>query len=225
MINTLLVCDNNDNELGGFFKKCHDKIKIILDSSECQFNTIPITGNSSFEMLVSINADAINSEPFLFMSYSHGSENELLQNGVTPFLSTVNGIDCLKNSFAYCYACKAGGVLGKELCKKGALCFIGYSQNITIQFYFGAEDALIECATCGIKVFVDGKTTGQTLKTIKEKYTKCVDEFYLKDMFTASLFMQNRDALVLHGDSELMISDIDSQKIHYDNSHNKERLR
>ena len=209
MVNTLLVCDNNDKELGQFFKKCHSKIESILDSSGHQFKPISIMGNASFEMLVSINAAAINSKPFLFVSYSHGSDNELLQNGVTPFLSTANGIDCLENSFAYCYACKSGSILGKELCENGALCFIGYSQNVQIQIYFGAEDALIECATCGIQSFVEGNTTGYTFKVIKEKYTDCIDAFYLKDMLTASLFMQNRDALVLHGDSELTINDLE----------------
>ncbi len=208
MINALIVCDDNDIEVGDFFNKCRAKTEEIFITSKLQFEKTRVTGNMVFEMVVPMRANIINSKPFLFVSYSHGTENELLKNGITPFISVDYEIKCLKNSIAFCYACKAGKNLGKELCKNGTLCFIGYNQDVTIQTYFGAEDSFVESAVCGIQFFIEGNSTGQTLELIKEKYTKFIDDFYLKDMLTATLFMQNRDALVLHGDSELTINDV-----------------
>ncbi|RLD61986.1 MAG: hypothetical protein DRJ05_01365 [Bacteroidetes bacterium] len=207
MINALLVCDNNDSNLGDFFEKCKVETERLLASSDFEFNNIEVSGNAVFEIAVPMNANAINSNPFLFVSYTHGSENELLKNGNNPFLSIDNNVDSLKNSFAYCYACKAGRNLGKEFCANGSLCFIGYKEDVTVQKFFGAEDAFIECAVCGIEALVEGNTTGQALIRMKEKYTECIDDFYLRDMLTATLFMENRDALVLHGDTELTIED------------------
>ncbi len=208
MINTLIVCDDNDIEVGDFFNKCRTKTVDLLTSSKHQFEKTVVAGNMAFEMVVPMNTNIINSKPFLFVSYSHGSEDELLKNGITPFLSIDYEVESLKNAFAYCYACKAGRNLGIELCENGALCFIGYNENVTIQTYFGAEGSFVECAICGVQFFIEGNSSGQTLIMIKEKYTSFMDDFYIKDMLTASLFMQNRDALVLHGDSELSINDL-----------------
>ena len=208
MINTLLVYDNNDQSLGEFFEKCNVETEMLLDSSDFNFNYSNISGNAAFEIAVPLKAKSINSNPFLFISYTHGSENELLKNGNTPFLSTTYEVDVLKNSIAYCYACKAGKNFGKDVCENGALCFIGYSESITVQKYFGAEDVFIDCAVCGIKALIEGNTTGEALLTMKNRYTECIDDFYIKDMLTALLFMENRDALVLHGNPELTINDL-----------------
>jgi len=208
MINAILVCDNNDSNLGDFFEKCKVETERLLTSSDFEFNNIEISGNAAFEIAVPMNANSINSNPFLFVSYTHGSENELLKNGNNPFLSIDNNLDSLKNSLAYCYACKAGKILGEELCLKGTLCFIGYKENVSVQKFFGAENAFIDCAVYLIKALIEGNTTGQTLDLMKEKYTEYIDDFYLRDMLTATLFMDNRDSLILHGDSELSIDNL-----------------
>ena len=208
MINTLLVCDNNDHILGDFFEMCSDETQRLFDLSDFEFDKTIITGNAAFDVVIPMSTDVINSTPFLFVSYTHGSENELLKNGNNPFVSIDKNIDSLKNSFAYCYACKAGKDLGKELCKNGALCFIGYKEDVVVQKFFGAEDGFIKCAVYGIEALLDGNTTGQVVTKMKEKHTEYIDKFYLKDMLTAVLFMQNRDALVLHGESELTIKDL-----------------
>ncbi len=208
MINTLLVCDSNNATLGDFFEKCQTVTEQLLTSSDLEINCISISGNVAFNLAVPMNANSFNNNPFLFISYTHGSESELLQNGNTPFLSTTYETESLNNSIAYCYACKAGVEFGKAICETGALCFIGYKENATIQKFFGAEDSFIECATWGIKALIEGNTTGQALSEMKEKHTECIDEFYPKDMLTASIFMENRDALVIHGNSELTLNDM-----------------
>lgn len=202
MINTLLVCDNNDSVLGDFFGKCKVETEQLIASSGLEIQKIDISGNTAFDVAVPMAANSINSNPFLFVSYTHGSEDELLKSGTVSFLSTNSDGNVLKNSIAYCYACEAGKNFGKEICENGTLCFIGYKDIVAVQKFFGAEDAFIECAVCGIKVLLAGNTTGEAFTAIKEKHTEYIDDFYSRDMLTAMIFMQNRDALVMHGDPE-----------------------
>jgi len=207
MINSLLVCDTSDTHIGSFLEKCKIQTLEILNSVKNIFQIDEISGKIVFDIIVPLKAKSYNNSSFLFISYTHGSKTELLQNGITPFISDKIETACLKNSFSYCFACKAGSILGKTICNIGALSFIGYNKAINIQKYFGAEDYFIDCAVSGIKAFIEGKTTEDVLKYIKEKYNESIDEFYQKDMLTSSLFMDNRDALVLHGNKKLTIND------------------
>jgi len=205
MINALIVSDTKDPELGNFFQECKENTALFLDSEK--FHEITIDGKSVFSILLTIKANKFNAKPFLFINYSHGNEEQLLQNGNEEYLSLTTNIECLKNAFIYCYACKAGKTLGKEMCNNGALCFIGYNADVIIQEYFNAKDAFVDCATHGLSTFINGATTKQVYTSIKEKYTECIDEFYLNDMPTASLFMINRDALCIHGNENLTMND------------------
>lgn len=210
MINTLNICDCNDEELGSFFRLCVDKTVGFFNNSDREFNIDEISGRAVFEILVPIRANFYNNSPYLFTSYSHGSKTELLQGGDVPFISENVENDCLKNSFSYCFACEAGAVLGDTLCKQEVLSFIGYNDVVKIQKYFGAESSFVDCAVSGIQKFIEGCTTEETLKCMKDKYTECIDEFYGKDMIVSTFFMDNRDALVLHGNKNLTIHDFET---------------
>lgn len=207
MINALNICDCNDDELGSFFRQCVDRTREIFNGSERDFNIDEVSGGTLFDIVVPIKARLYNEAPFFFTSYSHGSKTELLQNGNTPFISEEIANDCLRNSFSYCFACEAGAVLGNILCEQEALSFIGYNNVVKIQKYFGAELSFVDCAVSGIQRFVEGGTTGETLKSMKDKYTECMDEFYKIDMIVSTFFMDNRDALILHGNKDLTIND------------------
>lgn len=204
MIKTLIVSDTKDSDLGDFFESCKQQSDLILDSSK--FEKAIIDGNKAFEVLLPLKVNNFNSKPFLYVNFSHGSEDKLLQNGTYEFLSSSTNTGCAKNAFVYCYACKAGKILGKEICNNEALCFIGYCEDIIIQEFFNAKDAFVDCATCGLQSFVNGNTSKQVFDSIKEKHTKYIDEFYMRDMLTATLFMQNRDALCIYGDLGLSVN-------------------
>lgn len=207
MINSLLVCDNKDEDLGAFFEKCKTRTEEILNSSEQEINIDNISGNAAFEVLVPLKTASLNFAPYLFISFSHGSENELLQNGSKPFISLSDQENHLKNTLAYCYACDAGSKLGKSICDNDTLTFIGYNKKVTIQMLFHAEGAFVDCAVSGIKKFVEGGTTKDMLSYLKEKHNQYIDELYEINFPTAMVFMSNRDALVLYGNKKLTIKD------------------
>lgn len=205
MINALIVSDTKDPELGNFFQECKEKTELILDSEK--FNKITIDGKAVFNILLPLKANNFKAKPYLFINYSHGNDEQLLQYGNEEYLSLTTNIECLKNAFVYSFSCKTGKILGKYLCDNaGSLCFIGYKEDLIIQEFFYARDAFIDCATCGLSAFSNGATTKQVYTSIKEKYTEYIDEFYMKDLPTASLFMINRDALCIYGDENLTLN-------------------
>lgn len=202
MINTILTYDNLDNHLGSFFETCALRTK---ESTDANFNILEISSPQLNELTVQLHTESINKQSFLFISYTHGSETELLKNGVTPFLSELLNIHCLKNSFSYCFACHSGKALGSTLIKNGAIAFVGYNDKVTVQIFFDAFDSFVDCATSGIIFFISGMGLNESVAKMKEKYTECMDRFYLKDMIVASFFMENRDALVVLGDDKIFI--------------------
>jgi len=208
MINSIIVSDSNDEILGQFYEKCKLKSEHILKQSKKGIKTNIIPSNAAFDIVLPMQLPNINKDRFIFISYTHGSKTELLQSGSIPFISSSDNENQLKNAFAYCFACEAGNILGKGLCENGTLAFIGYNTNVTVQIYFGALDSFIECATSGLAALVSGMSFKDVYLSMKEKYNDCIDEFYKKDLLTASLFMDNRDALVLHGNGGLTIDDL-----------------
>lgn len=206
MINTMLVYDNADTSLGDFFQLCSNRTKEFLSEND-DILVEEIKSNILNDLTINLRSKQVNKKPFIFISYSHGSETDLLKSGVTPYISTTINCDSLINAFAYCFSCESGKELGKALCDKGTLCFIGYNKIVTVQLYFDYVDSFKECAVKGIESFVNGNTTGEVLVDMKNIYTNSIDELYLKDFPTASLLMDNRDALVIHGDTKLTLND------------------
>ena len=206
MIKTLLVYDNKDANLGDFFEDCFSNSNTHLAACP-DIEIDSINSRALNELTILLKTSSLNNNPFLFISYSHGSENELLQNGYVPYVSETINHTCLKNSFSYCFACHTGKKLGKTLVDNGTKCFIGYNNEVYIQLFFNAKPHFVECATHGLKSFIEGKSIEKTIVDMKEKYTEKIDEFYIKDMLTASLFLHNRDSLVYYGNSSMVIED------------------
>lgn len=204
MINTILTFDNNDLDLGEFFEKCATLTK---ESADANFNIVEINSQSLNELNFQLRAESVNRNAFLFISYTHGSESELLKSGITPFISETINVSCLKNSFTYCFACYAGKKLGQSLIDNGTVAFVGFTEELKIQQYFYAFESFIDCAISGIIFFFNGDNLARSVSKMKNKYTDCVDRFYIKDMLIASWFMEHRDALILLGNSDLTIAD------------------
>ena len=204
MINTILAYDEKDVILGEFFNLCAIKTKVAINDG---INLLEINSQSLNEVTIHLRTEALNSKPYLFITFTHGSESELLKNGSVPFLSTTINEKGLKNSLSYCFACHSGKELGHTLIENGSLAFVGYNKEVTVQKFFDALDSFVECATCGLKYFFNEMSLANSITLMKEKYTDCVDRFYSRDMIIASSFMENRDALILLGNKELTIND------------------
>lgn len=204
MINTLLVSDNGDDRLGDFFGECAEQTKSTTNDS---FNLVEINSRNLNSFSFQLQAESFNPGTFLFISYTHGTDTELLANGSTPFISDTLNVESLKNCFAYCFACYAGNKLGQALIDNKALAFVGFKSELKIQRFFNALDSFIECATSGIGYFILGDNLEVSINKMKLKYTECVDQYYLRDIVVASWFMEHRDSLLILGDSMIQIDD------------------
>lgn len=207
MINTILIYDNNDEDLGEFFEKCATLTKERTDSN---FNIAEINSQSLNELTLQIRAESVNEKAFLFVSYTHGSDSELLKSGITPFISESINATSLKNSLSYCFACHAGKKLGHNLIKNGALAFVGFMDELKIQMFFNALNYFVDCATSGIIFFLNGENLGDSIKKMKNKYTECIDQYYIIDIVIASWFMEHRDSLVTIGNTDLKLKDFNN---------------
>lgn len=205
MINTLIISDNRDARLGDFFERCAEQTKAVTNDS---FNIVEINSINLNSLSLQIQAESFNSNAFLFISFTHGTDTELLANGSTPFISDTLNVECLKNCFAYCFACNAGNKLGQALIDNEALAFVGFKSELKIQRHFGAFKSFIDCATSGIRYFILGDNLEISTNKMKLKYTDCVDQYYPKDLIIASWFMEHRDSLVILGKSDIKIGDI-----------------
>lgn len=204
MINTILIYDNLDADLGDFFHQCAFYTRNFTNES---YNIIELSNNNLNELNFQLKTSLINTESFLCISYTHGSETELLSLARIPFLSEQINISSLQNSFAYCFACHAGKKLGHSMVKNGALAFVGFTDELKIQVFFNAYDRFISCATSGIKYFFKGMSIYESVINMKNEYTTCIDDFYEIDLIVASCFMEHRDALVILGNPSLQITD------------------
>lgn len=199
MINTLLVFDENDKTLGTFFELCREDLNEYFITNE--ISTTIIDKNSLFDITVRIGIDNFNNRSFVFAAFTHGDNENLLQNGITSYVTIANNLNIFENSFVYAYACKAGRILGEKLVNAGSKCFIGYNKSIHIWSTYMLP--FVNTATYGLKLFYEGNNMQDVYLGIKEQYNEEIDILYNSDFVIASILMENRDALVIYGDMDI----------------------
>ena len=183
-----------------FFNKCAITINESLSAS---WNCISIDSRSLNDIHLKIRTGQLQGS-FVFVSFTHGSESSLVASGIA-FLQSPIERNYLVNSFSYCFACHSGKILGRELVDSGTHTFIGYSAQVDI--VVGYLDVFADCAIEGLLSFNNGATIGESLISQKNKYTEQIDELYEEHFFAASVLMDNRDCLVLHGNGNLRNTD------------------
>ncbi len=197
MINTLLIFDEKDKDLGNFFSMCREDLEEFFYQKEISPDIID--KNSIFEIVLPFKIANFNSEKFVFAAFTHGDKSNLLQSGINPYVSTSSNLEIFKDSFFYTFACEAGEILGKELINAGCQCFIGYNKKTYIWNTF--QRPFVDTAIYGLKLFYEGEYTKSIFLKIKERYNQEIDKIYKTDFLIASILMDNRDALVLHGNN------------------------
>lgn len=196
MTDLIIAFDNEDSSLGVFFNRCAE---IVIESINHEWNCISIDSRSLNEIHLEIRTGQLKGD-FVFASFTHGNQTALIASGV-PFIQSPIQRNYLSNSFCYCFACHSGRSLGLDLVENGTHGFIGYSDEVT--FVVGYVDIFAACAVDGLLSFNDGATISESLSLKKQKHTEQIDDLYKDHFFAASVLMDNRDCLVLHGNGGL----------------------
>lgn len=205
MINFAVVFDNEDKELGGFFKSGKDDlITYISNTNSTKHIVKQMDSRMCDSTAIQNQINKINSNKFIFIVYSHGNESALISNG-KAFISTANS-NLFANSFFYSVSCLVGKDLGADLIKQGCLAFIGYKDEF--QICRNDYSVTAECAHIGIKMFLDGETIRTAYDRMRSFYThKLTKLVRFNDFINASSLRENRDNLVLIGNENLKIDD------------------
>lgn len=202
MINTVIVCDKDDEELGDFFSLC--KYHVISATQQYQAQIKELHSDDIDIANFSNYLSGINQSNFLFFGFVHGSSTAMMMNYYDQFLSTSNNYYTLTNAFVYAFSCYNGMDLADKLLENKVHTYWGYLDKAWVCYDF-MED-FKDCALSGFDSFVLGNTIECAEKMMTEKINCKIDEIYDVNMFAASLLMKNRDAMVVKGNKQITIN-------------------
>lgn len=213
MINIILAYDDidkGDEENSGldfFFIACAHQAAKIFNPSD---NILHVNGDNLNMKYINKTILEINNSKFLFVAYSHGLDDSLLCNNQNnAYVAANKNTHLFNNSLFYTWSCSCGKELGPDLIRKGCYTFIGYDDYIMAGT--GEMEHFIRCANYGIKMLIAGKNTGDAFDNMIKEYTKTIDYFdEICDTMLASFFRRNRDALMIDGDREITLNDINT---------------
>jgi hypothetical protein len=210
MINIVIAFDNQNAVLGQYFEDCQKDFVNLLDEQNhlvksCSKVPTPQCNVAYIDIVI----PRINSNPFIFVAYTHGVDNELRCNGV-PFVS-VNNCRHFVNSLFYSTACLIGKKLAPELIDKGCKAFIGFKEESEVFQNASYRQTFIECDNYALKMFMTSDTTiGKAFDSMKNHYTNKID--YLiklgEDPLFIAVLIASREALVCLGNQNLRKEDL-----------------
>ena len=146
----------------------------------------------------------VNSKNFLCCWYGHGTDTSFCMNG-EDVVTTIDNHYVFSNALIYTFSCMNGGTLADVLIDNDAKAFIGYNGNANCPY--GIDDV-----TCGIVMsffssFLGGESLYEAVDDLKSSYEDAVFNKELEP-FQRSWFQENRDNVVLKGDTSLTINDL-----------------
>lgn len=203
MINTVIVCDKDDKELGDFFSLC--KYHAIKTSQQHKVTIKELHSEDIDVVNFSNHLLDINQANFLFFSFVHGSCTSMTINGHDHFLSTSNNYYTLSNAFIYAFSCYNGMDLADKLLENKAHVYWGYLNKAWVCYDF--IDEFEVCALSGFDFFALGNTIENAESMMIARINEEIDEISGINMFAASLLMKNRDAMIIKGDKQMTIND------------------
>ena len=212
MINFIIAFDNQNIALGQYFEDCkNDIVALLNEQSHLVKSNLQIASNQCNKAYIDVAIPQLNSNPFIFVAYTHGIENGLRCDGVS-FVSADNCCH-FTNSLFYSTACLIGKKLAPELINNGCSVFVGYKDESEVIFEKDAyRPVFIECDNFALKMFLTkpNVTIGQSFEAMKNYYTNKIDFFMEmgEDILFISSLVANREALVCLGNKDLKKEDL-----------------
>lgn len=210
MTNLLLMADDEDADLGDFFRLCAEKVKEHASSLEqCECKIFP-SNKLRTNIMLHYCIDTFDSQSFVCGAFMHGNETSLFC-GEQDIVTEEDALK-FKNSIVYFCACHTGRKLLKTLVETGgALAAIGYKDAFHVQKFFNMQPVFSDCATVLFKYFFQNRRLSEAVKMMKEDYTNAIDNIYKKDPLAASFLLVNRDSIAFYGTGNLDLNNVFNQ--------------
>jgi hypothetical protein len=210
MINFVIVFDNQNPILGKYFEECKKDIVTLLDEQSHLVNSChKAASNQCNVAYIDIVVPQINDNPFVFIAYTHGTDDALICNG-NAFVS-IDSCCCFCNSLFYSNACLIGKKLALELISIGCKTFIGYREESKVFFADETYKKIcMDADNLALKLFLteDGMSIGESVESVRKFYTTKLEYYLDIDPIFAGILTANRDALVCLGDKNLKKEDL-----------------
>lgn len=203
MIKFILAYDENNYELGYFFKKCAEDLKESLEEEIHQL-ALELSSHKLTSTYLELKMEIYSDTRFIFTAYSHGSEDRLSSS--ETYLSTNSNLKPFQDSLFYTFSCLSGLKLGNKLIENNCLAFVGYKAEAYI--VTRNEDIFKEGANFGLKKFLQGENIESSINQMKNKYSELIDNTFSEFPIVASMLRRNRDGLILLGNGNLLASDL-----------------
>lgn len=192
MADIFIAIDEQDTELGFFINGCKEDFVEYFNTKNHNVNYI----HSRILNPAYLEHSLTRVEPFIFVAYSHG-ENHRLISSQGEYISTTCNNTLFNNSFFYTVSCLTANELGENLISNNCKSYYGYKSLFNI---YSGFNQFSHCANLGLILFLEGISTVEVLKQMKDNYNEKIDELYNNHFFQASLLRENRDGLIYLGE-------------------------
>ena len=206
MIRVLIASDDNDVELGEYFRACKQDLLSVVSAEIDSGKLLTVEDIPSINcnvVYLNVKYTTFKKIPFLWVSFSHGNESSIRFNG-SVFVSAGDDNSLFEDTLFYTNSCLSGKFLGPDLINQNCRTFIGYDQSV-IAFKNENQKISLKCDTVGLILFLTEDVTAyDAFEHTKQYYTQQA-EILLKygDILSSGLLINAREDLVFHGDKNL----------------------
>lgn len=200
MFNLLLIYDDLDESRGDYFSASHQHFITKLndlDSFSLQSLNTNLCSLNSIDHYIS----NFNGQPFIFVAYTHGSEDALEISG-EQYIHEQNAYFFSETLFYAC-SCLSAKMLGEKLRNEGCRIFAGYDARIS-SLNPECEPIFFECENAFLTHFLTTNSTIQeSLSFMYRKYEEM--KYHLTadyGIFTSSILENNLESFKLFCNDE-----------------------
>jgi hypothetical protein len=203
MIKSILLYDNEDDTLGDFFNLCANSYQLLSINHSGDNLIVEHKSDNSNKHDVETSVSKYNNENFLFISFLHGDE-ETMYISKDKIISIDNSY-FFSNAFCYTFSCYCGNTLAKSMITNAAHVFWGYKDKV--YSIIGCEDDFMQLTLSGLNHFFMNDTVEIAYNKVKKEFNDKIDSLYKTNFFIASTLLHNRESMIVHGRTDISISD------------------
>lgn len=199
-----LIAYNNDesDDVCMFFRFCGE---------EMEFNLVERSLDSVvLNPPLLTNANLLSYLPVCQVCFiaNHGDSKSIAgSDGDVVSIDTDNS--AFSGKLLYAVSCACAKELKNSLVRDGLRSFWGYDRELKVWSGYGQFG---QCCMEGIKSLMDGMTVGEAKDAMIAQYNQGISELeaqFPNDLYLAASLLDNREALVVYGEENLRLTDLE----------------
>lgn len=207
---SVIITDNSEScDVADLFVQLKNSTTLLLENHNASHDDIDVEtkvylSDSISRQDISEKMVLVNNAGFMCFWYGHGQKDSFCiadENVVT----TTENYYLFSNALIYTFSCLNGNDLADALVANKAKAFVGYTDYANCPY--GIDDVTTEIVMSFVSAFLGGKTVSEAKDDLEEAYTRAIHDDSIEP-FQRQLFQANRDSLVVKGNGNIHISDI-----------------